>query len=175
MGRWPGGECLSDRSPQTRPSAISRASLRQMHRQWRLTPRWARMIRVRLRRALAVLATVFVAVWLVPSRADAAGTRHHGKRTYVSQATCLGLGQPDVFGSEHSTRLTHGDDVADDFDDRDDRTDPTSTPTAHDGAASESEPVLALPWARTGRAAEPRAAQSAMWRRVAAPRPPPSR
>jgi hypothetical protein len=133
------------------------------------------MIRVRRHRALVVFAAVFVTVWLVPSRGDAAGTRHHDKRTYICQAACLALSQANVVGSQHSTRLTHGDDVADDFDDRDDRTDPTSTPKVHDRAASQSEPVLALPWARIRRAAQPRAAQSSVRRRLAAPRPPPSR
>jgi hypothetical protein len=131
------------------------------------------MIRVRRRRALVFFAAVFVTVWLVPSRGAAAGTRHHDRRTHECQATCLAQSQRNVVDSQHPTRLTHGDDVADDFDDRDDRTAPTSTPIVLDEGSSKPEPALACPWARTGRAADPRAARLIVWRKLT-PRPPPS-
>src|SRR5262245_9635136 len=132
------------------------------------------MLFVRLHRTFVVLAALCVAACLVPSSADAAVGRHRAKRAHACEAPCL---SSKWHSSLSSPRLTHrhpSDDIVDDFDDRDTRTDPTSTAVADDDATSSSDSTITLPWVRARRAPVPHVARLIVWRKLAAPRPPPS-
>jgi hypothetical protein len=132
------------------------------------------MMLVRLRRTIVLLAALCVAACLVPSWADAAVGRHRAKRAHACQAPCLSSKWHSSLSSPRSTHRHPSDDIVDDFDDRDTGADPTSTVIADDDATSSSESTIAQPWVRARRTAVPHAARLIVWRKLAAPRPPPS-
>jgi membrane-bound lytic murein transglycosylase B len=132
------------------------------------------MVVVRLRRTFAVLAAFVVAACLAPSPADAAVKRHRAKRAvHACQAVCFSQWHNSL-SSRHTTNENPSDDVVDFFDDRDTRTDPTPTAIADDEATSSSDNTITLPWVRARRTAAPHVARLVVWRKLAAPRPPPS-
>jgi hypothetical protein len=132
------------------------------------------MILMRLRRAFVLLAALLAAVCVVPSRADAGPRHHHAKHTRTCVAPRLSSSWHNSLGTPHSTNDNPSDDAADYFDDRDTRTDPTSPAALDDDATSSSESAITLPWVRARRTADPYAARLVVFRRLAAPRPPPS-
>jgi hypothetical protein len=131
------------------------------------------MVLVRLRRTIVLLAALCVAACLVPSWADAAVGRHRVKRAHACEAPCLSSKWHSSLSSPRSTQRHPSDDIVDDFDDRDTGADPTSTAVADDDATS-SDSTIALPWVTARRTAAPFAARLIVWRKLAAPRPPPS-
>jgi len=136
------------------------------------------MILVGLRRVTVVLAVLFVAAWLAPARADAGVARHHDKRARAclrSPTQCLALKWHNRLSNPRRSHRPGSDDAVDDFDDRDTQTDPGPDAAAVDNdGASLSDPEPPLPWVCARRAADPRAERLIVWRRLAAPRPPPS-
>jgi len=133
------------------------------------------MMFVRLRRTFVLLATLCVAVCLLPSSANAAVGRHRAKRAHACEAPCLSSKWHSNLSSPRSTHRHPSDDVVvDDFEDRDTGTDPTSTVVADDYATSSSDSTITLPRVRARRTAAPPAARLIVWRNLAAPRPPPS-
>jgi hypothetical protein len=132
------------------------------------------MMFVRLRRTFAILAALCVAACLVPSAANAAVGRHRAKRAHACEAPCLSSKWHSSLSSPRSTHRHPSDDIVDFFDDRDTQPDPTSTAVANDDATSSSDSTITLPWVRARRAAVPHVARLIVWRKLAAPRPPPS-
>jgi hypothetical protein len=130
------------------------------------------MMPVRLCRT-AVVVAVLVAAWLPPAIADAA-PRHRTTHT----RHCEGTPNRCLIGTSHQrlTALTHArnpasNDALDDVDDQDVGADPAprSSIDAHT-AVSDGAPS----WLHVTRAADPRAARLIVWRKLDAPRPPPS-
>jgi len=132
------------------------------------------MMFVRLRRTIVLLASLCVAACLVPSWADAAVGRHRAKRARACEAPCLSSKWHSSLSSPRSTVRHPSDDIVDDFDDRDTGADPTSTAVADDDATASSDSTITHPWVRARRTAAPHAARLIIWRKLAAPRPPPS-
>jgi hypothetical protein len=131
---------------------------------------------VRLRRT-AVLVVVLTAVWLLPSPDDAAAVQHHHKVHNSSFAPapdgCLAEAPHRCFAAQTHIRNPDSNDALDDVDDRDLGSDPKPTPSV-DGDIAVSDRDTAPPWLHAGRAADPRATSLIVWRKLAAPRPPPS-
>jgi len=134
------------------------------------------MILVRVCRTPLVMAVLFLAVWLVPSRVDAV-SHHRSTRPRVCERVlnhCLVLKWHNQINRLRHTRHPDSDDAFEDFDDRDTRTDPTSNDTLEDEAASSADSDTTPPWTQAQGADEPRPAPLSVWRKLAAPRPPPS-
>jgi len=135
------------------------------------------MIFVRLFRTAPVIAVIVLTAWLVPSRGDAAVSHHrtaHARSCVRVSTGCLALKwhiRVDRLRYLHSPDL---DDVDDDADDRDARMTPTSVEATDDERGSSSDAKSTPPWLRARVADEPRAARLIAWRKLAAPRPPPS-
>jgi len=135
------------------------------------------MILVRLFRTALVMAVLVLTAWLVPSRVDAAMSHHRTSRarSCVRVSTrCVALKwhtRVDCLRHPHSPDF---DDVVDDADDRDARMTPTSVAATDDESGSSSDAKSTPPWLRARVADEPRAARLIAWRKLAAPRPPPS-
>jgi len=135
------------------------------------------MIFVRCRRALVVVAMLFVAAWLVPASADAAVSRHHSKRPRICQGSpnfCLAWKWHNRLSAPHRTHRPGSDDVFDDFDDRDTGTDPMADASTDNDTTSASDAAAAPPWVIARRTADPCAALLIVFRKLVAPRPPPS-
>jgi hypothetical protein len=131
------------------------------------------MVVVRLRRTFVFLAALFVAACLVPAQADAGVVHHRVKRAHHRcEIPCFSWKWHNSLSSPHSTNENPSDDVVDFFDDRDTRTDPTSTAVADDPTPT-TESAITFPRVRAHRAADPQAARLIVFRRLAAPRPPP--
>jgi hypothetical protein len=128
---------------------------------------------VRLLRAVVVVAVVAAAM-LLPSLANAA-SRHRSApsgqcdrtpdrclaRTWHERLTALKAANPD------------SNDALDDVDDWDLGADPMPRTSVDHGTAV-PDPDSTPRWLRARRAADPRAASLIIWRKLAAPRPPPS-
>jgi len=132
------------------------------------------MMLVRLRRTAVVIA-VLVAAWLLPALADAA-PRH--RTTHARQ--CEGTPDRCLAGRRHErlTELKHSrnpdsNDALDDMDDQDVGADPAPRASI-DVDTAVADPDSAPSWLRVTRAADPRAARLSVWRKLDAPRPPPS-
>ena len=132
------------------------------------------MMPVRLRRT-AVVVAVLVAAWLLPALAY--GPPRH-PATHAHQ--CEGTPHRCLIGPWHErlTALRHArnpdsNDALDDLDDWDLGTDPAPK-TFVDGDTAISNPASAPSWIGARRAADPRAERLIVWRKLAAPRPPPS-
>ena len=124
----------------------------------------------------AVVVAVLVAAWLLPSLADAA-PRH---RTTTHSKQCAGTPNRCLIGMSHQrlTALKHArnpdsNDALDDVDDWDLGADPAPKVSV-DSDTAISNPDSAPSWLRVTRAADPRAARLIVWRKLDAPRPPPS-
>jgi len=86
---------------------------------------------------------------------------------------CLaGTGHEQLSPLTH-TRNPNSTDALDDLDDRDLGSDPAPA-AAIDRTATLSNPDIAPPWIGARRAVDPCAARLIVWRKLAAPRPPPS-
>ena len=129
---------------------------------------------VRLSRAVVVVA-VLVAAWLLPSLANAA-SRHRN----VHASRCAHTANRSLQTSRESlSALTHArnpdaDNALDDVDDPDlgaDRAPRVSVART----TAVSDPDITPPWLRARRAADARDERLILWRKLAAPRPPPSR
>jgi hypothetical protein len=132
------------------------------------------MMPVRLRRTVVVVA-VFVAAWLLPALAVAAP---HHRATHARQ--CESLPDRCLAGSSHDrlTAIKHvrnpnSNDALIDLDDQDLGADPAPKASI-DGDTAISDPDSAPSWLRVTRAADPRAERLIVWRKLDAPRPPPS-
>ena len=134
------------------------------------------MLPVRLRSVGMVMAALVCAVWLLPSRADAAVPRHRGPHAPSCERPtirCLAWTWHERLRALHHTRNPHSDDVLDDFDERDLGTDPAPNGPAA-AHADVPDPDCPPPWVRVRRAANPRVDRLIVGRTLAAPRPPPS-
>jgi hypothetical protein len=134
------------------------------------------MLPVRLRSVGMVMAVLICAVWLLPSRTDAAAPRHGRTQARSCERTInryLAWTWPERFRALHHTRNPHSNDALDDLDDRDVGSDPAPNASAADHT-DVPDPDRVPPWVRVRRAANPRAARLIVWRTLAAPRPPPS-
>ena len=136
------------------------------------------MMLVRVFRTTLVMVVVVLTAWLAPSRVDAAVSHHHRTaraRTCVRVSTrCLALKwhiRVDLLRHPHPPEF---DDVFDDADDRGTRITRTSVTVSVDESRSSSDPRSTPPWLRARGVEEPRAAGLIVWRKLAAPRPPPS-
>ncbi|HKE85714.1 MAG TPA: hypothetical protein VKB50_18260 [Vicinamibacterales bacterium] len=135
------------------------------------------MIVVRCRRALLVIAMLFVAAWLVPASAEAAVSRHHGKRPRICQGSpnfCLAWKWHNRLSAPRTTHRPGSDDVFDDFDDRDTGIDPMAGASTDNDTTSASDAAAAPPWVITRRTTDPPTALLIVFRKLVAPRPPPS-
>jgi hypothetical protein len=135
------------------------------------------MIVVRCRRALVVMAMLFVAAWLFPATAEAKVSRHHSKRPRICQGSpnfCQASKWHNRLSAPHRIHRPGSDDVFDDFDDRDTGSDPMADASTDNDTPSASDAAAAPPWVFARRAADPRAARLTVFRKLVAPRPPPS-
>jgi hypothetical protein len=133
------------------------------------------MMPVRLPRT-AVLVACLVAVWLVPAPANAAAKHHRTPPKHSCARTpdrCLAGTWHERLGAQAHTRNPSSNDALDDVDDRDLGSDPASAVSV-DGDAAASHSGAELTWIYASRAADPLAARLIVWRKLAAPRPPPS-
>lgn len=117
------------------------------------------MMSVRLRRT-AVVVAVLVAAWLLPALSDAA-PRHRTPHAHQCKGTL------------DRAWSSNADNALDDVDDPDLGADRAPRASA-DRSTTVSNPDSAPSWPRVTRAADPRAARLIVWRKLDAPRPPPS-
>lgn len=133
------------------------------------------MMFLRLPRTV-VLAVLLVAAWLLPSAAEAAAQHHrniHNRSCARTPDRCLAGTWHQHLGAQTHAKNPSSNDALDDVDDRDLGSDPAPKPTLDgDIALSDREP--APTWIYATRAADPRAERLIVWRKLAAPRPPPS-
>jgi hypothetical protein len=132
------------------------------------------MMPVRLRRTVVVVA-VLVAAWLFPALADAA-PRHratHARQCESLPDRCLAGASHDRLTAIKHVRNPNSNDALDDLDDWDLGADPAPR-TFVDGHIAISDRDDTPSWLRVTRAPDPRAARLIVWRKLDAPRPPPS-
>ncbi len=130
---------------------------------------------VRLPRT-AVLVAALVAVWLVPAQAHAAGQHHrnaHSRSCVRTPDRCLAATGHERLGAQTHSKNPSSNDALEDVDDRDLGSDPAPGAAVDDDVTA-TTPDTTPPWIFAKRAADPRAARLIVWRKLAAPRPPPS-
>lgn len=130
---------------------------------------------VRLRRT-AVFVAVLAAVSFLPSPASAAARPHRSTHTRSCAHTpdqCLASARHERLAAQTHLRNPSSNDALDDVDDRDFGSDPAPTASL-DGTIAIADRDTAPPWICRLRAADPRAARLIVWRKLDAPRPPPS-
>ena len=134
------------------------------------------MLTVR-RRTLVVMALLFVAAWLVPASSEAAVSRHAAKHARFCQRApnkCLAWkGHISVSRLPKAPR-PDSDDVFYDFEDRDTGIDPAADAPIDDDTVSPSNTADSPTWVRVLDDGDPRADRLIVWRKLDAPRPPPS-
>jgi hypothetical protein len=133
------------------------------------------MLPVRLRYVSLLIAGLVVAGGLLPSPAHA-GIPHHprtlSRLCQRAPGRCLALTQHQRLKALKHVR-PDSNEALEDFDEWDVGTDSASD-TATVVQTTASDPNSAPPWARARRAADPLAARLIVWRKLSAPRPPPS-
>lgn len=135
----------------------------------------ALVLPARLRRAALIIAVLVVGAGLLPSRAEAAVPRRHAVHTKLCErapSRCLALTQHERLSPVPRVR-PDSDEAVVDLDDWDFGTDPTSNASPADHTTV-TDPDRTPPWARARRTINPLAARLIVWRKLAAPRPPPS-
>jgi hypothetical protein len=129
------------------------------------------------RRAFVVIAVLFVAAWLVPTSSDAAVSSHAAKHARFCQRApnkCLAWKEHISVSRLPKAPRPDSDDVFYDFEDRDTGIDPAADAPTDDHAVSSSVIAESPSWVRVLDDGDPRAARLIDWRKLDAPRPPPS-
>ena len=131
------------------------------------------MILVRCRCAVVLAVMLFLVAWLFPTSALASPHRHHGKKAAWFETLWPIASTKPVLGASRIVTGAPSDDIDDDFDDRETRNRPSSSFAAVDDRAELD--IAAPPWVvRVQNDADPCAARLIVWRKLVAPRPPPS-